>query len=940
MISKILNDFEKFQQEKVLIQKAEKVWFKKINDDNVRPLYKPFKFYECLEINEYYNDREKRKKNFEEYEKQMYSMKNTKIIFGKQYRNNRIEQDIDGVFFVNEMISRHPREIKNSYIRDKYIQVNQSNKKTTDNLNTINKSNEFFKKFHFQKFEKEFRFGDLLKDNEKVKIPLIEKLKNFIIEIKNENLLKYLKYFSYYKYEDDEKYFTEKKVEDWKKSYVKIEDLKILTSEIKKIQFTSNQDYLINFLLELDKEEPNNEQNLNHSESNRKIISAEEMTNEKIHPDTFKENFIYLIRSLFTKNIDLIRKSLKNVSKNKNQHTDKENFVNILISILFIFTLEEDKISKKIVFEDSLHKFLLKYFKVSTNKHFKLFSINKIIPDSSKLTKNLIACTFIIDRDFYQDIVRFVVDDDEFKNIFGSEDMETFENLIKTKLKQDFDYLKLHDEYKVEIDKINSNNDFENVIRMYTLEGELNGIVNQYFKLDEKKRKYLVLYLLLLYYSLFRKEKSAIDCTLYRVLTLDKEQYHSFRKIKKNDRLYNNEFLQMSSNVYEAVKYFVDEKDLSNGVRKEDFNANSSSINEFENMEFDTDPKIESNMQKNENIISTIENIVKVEDGKVKKEQDYKIIFEVDVRKVKSFLSPIICDLKEYSAFPFEEEYLLSPNNIFTVTDIIMNNKLGNIITVKLDLNSNYFKDNFPKGNFQINRKNKFRNIIFDSFKFYQQSQENDGKLSKKDLNANDADNDYDIINKGKDKNSCDKLDLSTVISYLKDQSNLQEISINSINSLSKIESEETTFIGNINKLLEMTPTISKLDLSGNNLTHHNLYSISKNFENLKNLKTLILKKNSLKLLTNFSLKIEEYELKLHEIDLSFNRLNIVGVRDLTSLMKTTRLQKINLSYNKINGEGAKLIAEKFKEIPDLQYLDLSNNNLFSIGNLMMKSRL
>ena len=130
MISKILNDFEKFQQEKVLIQKAEKVWFKKINDDNVRPLYKPFKFYECLEINEYYNDREKRKKNFEEYEKQMYSMKNTKIIFGKQYRNNRIEQDIDGVFFVNEMISRHPREIKNSYIRDKYIQVNQSNKKT------------------------------------------------------------------------------------------------------------------------------------------------------------------------------------------------------------------------------------------------------------------------------------------------------------------------------------------------------------------------------------------------------------------------------------------------------------------------------------------------------------------------------------------------------------------------------------------------------------------------------------------------------------------------------------------------------------------------------------------------------------------------------------------------------------------------------------------
>ena len=105
-------------------------------------------------------------------------------------------------------------------------------------------------------------------------------------------------------------------------------------------------------------------------------------------------------------------------------------------------------------------------------------------------------------------------------------------------------------------------------------------------------------------------------------------------------------------------------------------------------------------------------------------------------------------------------------------------------------------------------------------------------------------------------------------------------------------------------------------------------------------MKTLILKKNSLKLLTNFSLKIEEYELKLHEIDLSFNRLNIVGVRDLTSLMKTTRLQKINLSYNKINGEGAKLIAEKFKEIPDLQYLDLSNNNLFSIGNLMMKSRL
>ena len=236
MISKILREFEKREQEKRLNKKLEKVWFKKINDDNVRPIYQPFKFYESIEINNHYQAKQKLNKNNDEYEKQMSTMKTTKIIFGKQYRKNHVEQMIDNNLFCYDMVLSNPTELQNCYIRDK-------------SLNEIEDNN-----FFFQKFEKEFRFGELLKDYfEKEENSLLNELKNFIIEVKNDNLINYLRDYSDYKYEDDDKVLTDKKIEDWKKTYNKIDELKTLSGEVKMIKFAKNEEYIMNLFMEIEK---------------------------------------------------------------------------------------------------------------------------------------------------------------------------------------------------------------------------------------------------------------------------------------------------------------------------------------------------------------------------------------------------------------------------------------------------------------------------------------------------------------------------------------------------------------------------------------------------------------------------------------------------------------------------------------------------------------
>jgi len=519
--------------------------------------------------------------------------------------------------------------------------------------------------------------------------------------------------------------------------------------------------------------------------------------------------------------------------------------------------------------------------------------------------------------------------DNEIKDIFLSNKIDEMEFLLKERLKKDFRNLLLHEQYEFELDKITFSDDLEHIIRIFTLEGELCKLVCNYFNLDEDYKNHLLLYVILLYYALFKKEKSSYDCYLYRVLTLDKEEYKSFRKLRKGDRLFNNQFLLFSSNINEAVKYFIKEKEVSLGLMIEDLKTCSEYVPTLDNndeiMEEDNNPNV----------------VIADEQHKL---EEYKIIFEVEVRKEKSYLSPIICELKQYSTYPFEDEYLLAPNNVFKITDVNRLDSSGMMIIIKLQLNSTYYKDNFNRGIFKPNRNKTSlnKNIIFDSLKYHEETMEmNTGiKKSASDIILNTLDNPEDIIFADLDKFKTDKMDLGKIIHLLDGQVNLSEVSINSINSLLNIERDENTNVENIKLFLEKTPNIIKLDLSCNNLTHENLHIIADSFKNLRKLKTLILRKNSLKLLTNFTQKLEEIELQLLDIDLSFNRLDIAGVRDITSLMQKTSLQRINLSYNKINSEGAKLIAEKLKDTPNLQFLDLSNNNLFSSGIYIFMTRL
>ena len=119
MISKILREFDQKVQEKELKEKENKIWFKKINDDNVRPIYKPFNFYESKEIDVYFSERERLKKENEEYTKVLRSTKNTKITFGKKYRKHRVDVTVDSSLFCYDMIHSKPTDLQTCYIRDK-----------------------------------------------------------------------------------------------------------------------------------------------------------------------------------------------------------------------------------------------------------------------------------------------------------------------------------------------------------------------------------------------------------------------------------------------------------------------------------------------------------------------------------------------------------------------------------------------------------------------------------------------------------------------------------------------------------------------------------------------------------------------------------------------------------------------------------------------------
>ena len=60
MISKILSDYEKNLEETILSEKEQAIWFYKVNEDNIHPIFKPFNFAENKILCEYEHDKESR----------------------------------------------------------------------------------------------------------------------------------------------------------------------------------------------------------------------------------------------------------------------------------------------------------------------------------------------------------------------------------------------------------------------------------------------------------------------------------------------------------------------------------------------------------------------------------------------------------------------------------------------------------------------------------------------------------------------------------------------------------------------------------------------------------------------------------------------------------------------------------------------------------------
>ena len=152
--------------------------------------------------------------------------------------------------------------------------------------------------------------------------------------------------------------------------------------------------------------------------------------------------------------------------------------------------------------------------------------------------------------------------------------------------------------------------------------------------------------------------------------------------------------------------------------------------------------------------------------------------------------------------------------------------------------------------------------------------------------------------------------------------------------------------------ILDNSPNLKNIDLSLNSLTSANLEIIMEKFKDLNELSNIILANNEITCLEKICSSIKgnclnekgkiinrNYQ-NIIQIDLSYNKLNSKSIKDLSKVLKFFNLQKIDLSFNKIKFDGAKALVEKLNETPNLQYLDLSNNNLYSEGIFMKSFRI
>ena len=275
----------------------------------------------------------------------------------------------------------------------------------------------------------------------------------------------------------------------------------------------------------------------------------------------------------------------------------------------------------------------------------------------------------------------------------------------------------------------------KNILNLYTLEGELSNKVNNF--LDDVNKD-LALYILLFYFSLNKYENNSTDCSLYRVLS----STNCPEDLKKGDLVFNRQFLSTSVNIDESIKYIYEDKEID-----------------------------KSKSDENE-----------------EKVKEYKYIFEIFVRKEKNILSSMVCGLKNYSEFPFEDEFILAPNNIFKIDEII--DKDNKFSTVKMTLESSYFKEKTTLGIYQ--EKNAYENnmnIILDC-----------------------------------ENSLAETLD-SKFMKIKTKQENLQEIRLGKINSIDCLN--EDIFVKETNSILSFTPNLKKIDMSLNNLTSESLVKIA-----------------------------------------------------------------------------------------------------------------
>jgi len=125
MISKILSEYERKEEEKILDEKNKEIWFYKVNDDNIHPVFKPFNFAENEKLEE-----KKRREDKENTEITIIQIGKKQIKFGKNSQKTYMEYLYKST---NERRAAQPREVKKlpqkailkNYIRNKRYEDNQ-----------------------------------------------------------------------------------------------------------------------------------------------------------------------------------------------------------------------------------------------------------------------------------------------------------------------------------------------------------------------------------------------------------------------------------------------------------------------------------------------------------------------------------------------------------------------------------------------------------------------------------------------------------------------------------------------------------------------------------------------------------------------------------------------------------------------------------------------